>query len=75
MTESCWSATALQGERRRAPGVLLLVLDGWPVAKRGVQSDGVEPGDVLDDGELELRARAPDAIGDQLVLAGISYTR
>jgi len=33
-----------------------------------VQPDGVEPRDVLDDGELELRAGAPHTIGDQLGL-------
>ena len=31
----------------------------------------VEPGDVLDDGELELRVGAPHAVGDQLGLEGV----
>jgi len=31
----------------------------------------VEPGDVLDDGELELRAGAPDAVTDQLGLEAV----
>jgi hypothetical protein len=34
--------------------VSLLVLDGRPVAKRGVQPARVEPGDVVDGRELEL---------------------
>jgi hypothetical protein len=46
--------------------VVLLVLDGRPVSERGVPPVVVEPGDVLDDGELELRAGAPHAVGDQL---------
>jgi hypothetical protein len=33
-----------------------------------VQPARVEPADVLDDGQLELRTRAPDAIGDELGL-------
>ena len=41
---------------------------GGLVAERGVQAGGVEPADVLDDSELELPARAPHAIGDQLGL-------
>jgi len=31
----------------------------------------VEPGDVLDDGELELRTGAPDAVADQLGLEAV----
>jgi hypothetical protein len=31
-----------------------------------VESSVVEPADVLDHGELELEAGAPDAAGDQL---------
>jgi hypothetical protein len=31
-----------------------------------VQGVVVEPGDVLDDGELKLRAGSPGAVGDQL---------
>jgi hypothetical protein len=49
-------------------GVALLELDGWDVAERLVESVVVEPADVFDDGELELAAAAPDAVGDQLGL-------
>ena len=31
----------------------------------------VEPADVFDDRELELRSRAPDAIGDQLGIEAV----
>jgi hypothetical protein len=47
------------------------VLDGRPVADRGVQPAVVEPADVRDGRELELRVRAPDAIGDQLGLVAV----
>jgi len=43
-------------------------LDGRDVAEGFVQAVVVEPGYVLDDGELELGARAPHAVGDQLGL-------
>jgi hypothetical protein len=33
-----------------------------------MQPAGVEPAEVFDDRELELGARAPDAVGDQLGL-------
>jgi hypothetical protein len=36
-----------------------------------VQAVVVEPADVLDDGELELRAGAPDAVGDRLGLEAV----
>jgi hypothetical protein len=36
-----------------------------------VQALGVEPGDVFDDGELELGAGAPDAVADQLGLEAV----
>jgi len=36
-----------------------------------VQALVVEPGDVFDDGQLQLRARAPDPVGDQLGLEGV----
>jgi hypothetical protein len=36
-----------------------------------VQPDGVEPADVLNDGEFELRTGAPDAVCDQLGLEGV----
>ena len=41
------------------------------VAERLVQTGVVEPADVLDDGELELRAGAPDAVGDELGLEAV----
>src|SRR5688572_26721723 len=56
---------------RRLWGVALLELDGCDVAERLVRPVVVEPADVLDDGELELAAAAPDAVGDQLGLEGI----
>ena len=31
----------------------------------------VEPGDVFDDGQLQLRSRAPDPVGDQLRLEAV----
>jgi hypothetical protein len=36
-----------------------------------VQAVGVEPGDPLDDRELQLGSGAPDAVGDQLGLEGV----
>ena len=36
-----------------------------------MQTFVVEPGDVFDDGELELRAAAPDAVTDQLGLEAV----
>jgi hypothetical protein len=36
------------------------------VAEGLVEAVVVEPADVLDDGERELRAAAPDAVGDEL---------
>jgi len=36
-----------------------------------VQAGGVVPADVFDDGELELAAAAPDAVGDQLGLEAV----
>ena len=44
---------------------------GRPVAERHVQPVVVEPADVFDDGQLELRACPPDTIGDQLGLEGV----
>jgi hypothetical protein len=41
------------------------------IAERLVEPTVVEPADVLDDGELELGAGAPDAIGDQLGLEAV----
>jgi hypothetical protein len=38
------------------------------VAESGVDAGAVKPADVLDDGELELGAGAPDAIADELGL-------
>jgi hypothetical protein len=36
-----------------------------------VQALVVEPGDVFDDGQLQLGTRAPDPVGDQLGLEGV----
>jgi hypothetical protein len=36
-----------------------------------MESAVVEPADVLDDGEFELGACAPDAVGDQLGLEAV----
>jgi hypothetical protein len=49
----------------------LLVLDRRDVAERFVQTIVVEPADVLDARQLELRAAAPDAVGDQLRLEAV----
>ena len=46
-------------------------LDGRDVAEGLVQAVVVEPADVLNDGELELAATAPDAVGDQLGLEAV----
>ena len=51
--------------------MLLLVLGRRDVAERGVQALVVEPGDVLDDREFELRSAAPDAVADQLGLEAV----
>ena len=51
--------------------VSLLVLDGRPVAERGVQPARVEPGDVVDGRGFELGVGAPHAIGDQLGLVAV----
>jgi len=40
-------------------------------SERGVEPLGVEPGDVLDDGEFELCSGAPDAVADQLGLEAV----
>jgi endonuclease YncB( thermonuclease family) len=50
---------------------LCFELDGRAVAERLVQAGVVKPADPLDDRELELRAGAPDAVGDQLGLEGV----
>jgi hypothetical protein len=56
---------------RGSRGVRLLELDRWHVAERLVQPAVVEPADVLHDGELELAAADPDAVGDQLGLEAV----
>jgi hypothetical protein len=62
----------LHGCRQRSMlGVEGLELDGRDVAERGVQSLGVEPADVVDDRELDLRAGLPDAVCDQLGLEAV----
>ena len=35
----------------------------------------VEPGEVFDDGQLELRTRAPDPVGEELGLVGVDEAR
>ena len=60
-----------RNRRRRRRGGALFELDGWDVAERFVEPVVVEPADALDDGELELAAVAPDAVGDQLGLEGV----
>ncbi len=51
--------------------VEVLDLSGWPVVEHFVQALVVEPGDVLDDGELEPRACGPGALGDELGLEAV----
>jgi hypothetical protein len=51
--------------------VEFLDLSGWPVVEVFVDALVVEPGDVLDDRELELAATGPAAIGDELGLEGV----
>jgi hypothetical protein len=55
--------------------MLLLELGRWDASERGVEPPGVEPGDVLDDGELELFSSAPDAVADQFGLEAVDETR
>ncbi len=59
------------GRVQRVPGggVQGLELGGWDVAEGLVQAGGVEPGDPLDDRELELGAVAPDAVFFDLAVA------
>jgi hypothetical protein len=51
--------------------VLGLELRRWDVTERAVQAVVVEPADVFDNSELELRSGAPDAVGDQLGLEAV----
>ena len=45
---------------------------GWrDITERGVEALVVEPADVANDRELELRLCSPDAIGDQLGLEAV----
>jgi hypothetical protein len=54
------------------PGdAVLFVFGRRDVAERFVQAGVVEPADVLDDRQLELRARSPDAVGNQLGLEAV----
>jgi hypothetical protein len=50
---------------------VLFVFGRRDVAERFVQAGVVEPTDVLDDRQLELRARSPDAVGNQLGLEAV----
>jgi hypothetical protein len=70
---SCMCRAGEAGEScHRAPSEFCsLELHRRPVAERLVQPDGVEPADVLDDGQFELRLRARDAVSDQLGLEGV----
>jgi hypothetical protein len=64
-----WFPTFFEGSfRNLSSRGVSFELGRWDAAERGVQALVVEPGDVLDDGELELRAAAPDAVADQLGL-------
>src|SRR3954452_3852239 len=61
------------GETRRwAPPIALKRLArsalARPTRRGGVGRGGRHPAGVLDDGQLELRPRAPDAVGDELGL-------
>jgi hypothetical protein len=49
-------------------GVLFLELGWWDVAEAFVQAGVVEPAEVFDDRELELRAGAPDGSAISSVL-------
>src|SRR5438874_6284201 len=49
----------------------LLVFARRDVAEALVQASAVVPADVLDDRELELRARSPDTVADQFGLEAI----
>ena len=48
-----------------------LVLGRGDAVERGVEPLVVEPGNVFDDRELELRGRLPDAVADQLGLEAV----
>jgi hypothetical protein len=48
--------------------VQLFEFGGRDVAERFVQAGVVEPAEVFDDRDLELRARLPDTVLDQLDL-------
>ena len=54
--------------------MLLFELGRGDASERGVEAFGVEPGDALDDRELELSARLPDAVSDQLGLEAVDTT-
>jgi hypothetical protein len=57
-----------RGKGNPLAGVEGLRFGRWPIAERLVQLLVVEPADVFDDGQLELGAGAPNAVGDELVL-------
>jgi hypothetical protein len=57
---------------RALEGVGVFELGGWDVAEGFMQAVVVKPRDPLHGCELELRARAPYAVGDQLGLIGIN---
>jgi hypothetical protein len=51
--------------------MLLLVFERRDVAEALVEAGAVVPADVLDDGELELGARPPHSVFDQLGLEAV----
>ena len=59
------------GVRRGLESVALLELERRDVAERFVQAVVVEPCHVRDDGELELAARPPHAIANELGLEAV----
>jgi len=66
-----WLVVRVRRIRGGQGAPVLFVLGRWDVAERFVQAAVVEPADVLDRRELELRPGAPDAVGDQLGLERI----
>ena len=63
--------SSLGSFRNLSPCMLSFVLVRRDAAERSVQALVVEPSDVLDDGELKLRSRSPDAVADQLGLEAV----
>jgi hypothetical protein len=57
--------------RNLSSRLMSFVLGRRDASERCVQALVVEPGDVLNDGELELRSRSPDAIADEFGLEAV----